>query len=340
MDTNKNFELKHDIDKVIDLSMLPVASREFPSGIKNTLIVFMVIIVLACSYIVFGSLAENALVFERSIIVMAMIGMSIAIGVIIFIVTMEIIVENKKIRESEKKIPQFATVNHFEYAAKTDSSSYTTRFFSVGVGAEVQHVVKGRRFEVGEYIIEDGSSPAKFHHYGFIEITLESKVPHIILDSVSNETSQSSEQDYSGKIRIDLNKDQMMQLEGDFTNYFRVYVAEGYARDALYILTPDLMAILADTVADYDIEFVDNKLYLASRDVFRTADQFYKAFSAIEKITNAVNKRSDRYVDEHTSSVEVGRKYLAHSNNFRYVFYILGWAAFVFFIMSGVMKTN
>lgn len=340
MDANKNFELKHDSDKVIDFSMLPVVSREFPTGIKNILIVFMAIIVLVCSYIVFGSLADNALIFEGPIIVMAMIGMSIAIGVIIFIVTMEIIVENKKIRESEKKIPQFAKVNHFEYAAITSSSSYTTRFFSVGVGVEVQHVVRGQRFEVGEYIIEDASSPAKFHHYGFIEITLDNKVPHIILDSVSNETSQSSEQDYSGKIRIDLNKDQMMQLEGDFTNYYTVYVAEGYGTDALYILTPDLMATLADAVADYDIEFVDNKLYLASRDVFRTADQFYKAFSAIEKISNAVNKRSDRYVDEHTSSIEVGRRYLAHSNNFRYVLYILGWSAFVFFIMSGVIKTN
>lgn len=339
MNENIVLEAAHDNGRIIDFSSLPSPSKEFPRIIVNAILGSMAFVFLGCSFFIFGSLFDSALIFDESTTISAMVGMSIAIGVVIFTVTMESIGAGRKTRESEVKIPQFAVTNQFDYVAQADSAAYNNHFMSLGVGSEIQHIVKGPGFEIGEYIIQDASS--KFHHYGFIEITLENTVPHIILDSTLNEMSESSSTDFNGKIEIDMKKNQMVQLEGDFIDYFKTYVVEGYGRDALYILTPDLMSVLVDTAADYDIEFIDNKLYFASRDVFRTKDQFQKAFTVIEKVSNKVNKRSKRYVDEHASIVNTRDSYLKRSSNLRYVLYILVFGVgFFVLLFSGIFPKN
>ena len=332
-------EVAQDDRRSVDFSLLPISSKSFPRVIVNTILSSMGFVVLGCSFFVFGSLFDETLMFDESTTIGAMIGMSVAIGVVIFTVTMEAIGAGRKNRESEVKIPQFAGMNQFEYVAQADSVMYDNHFMSLGVGSEVQHVVKGPGFEIGEYIIEDVSS--KFHHYGFIEITLENTVPHIILDSMLNEMSESSSVDFNDRIKIDIKKDQMVQLEGDFIDYFTAYVVEGYGRDALYILTPDLMSTLVDTAADYDIEFINNKLYFVSREVFRTKEQFQKAFTVIEKVSNKVNKRSRRYLDEHASIVDTPDKYLKRSSNLRYILCILVFGVgFFILLFSGIFPTN
>ena len=51
---------------------------------------------------------------------------------------------------------------------------------------------------------------------------------------------------------------QRLDLEGDFGAFFRVFVPSGYARDALFFLTPDVMAACVDHAADFSIEIVDD----------------------------------------------------------------------------------
>ena len=53
-----------------------------------------------------------------------------------------------------------------------------------------------------------------------------------------------------------------LRLEGDFSDVFEVSVPAGYETDALYLLTPDLMAILLDASADLDLEIVDSTLHV------------------------------------------------------------------------------
>lgn len=63
-------------------------------------------------------------------------------------------------------------------------------------------------------------------------------------------------------------RDQRLSLEGDFDTHFDLYCPVGYERDALYLLTPDVMALLMDHAADYDVELVDDWVYLTTpRDV-------------------------------------------------------------------------
>jgi hypothetical protein len=54
------------------------------------------------------------------------------------------------------------------------------------------------------------------------------------------------------------------ELEGDFGRHFSMWVPEGYERDALYIFTPDLMALLIDEARGLTAEIVDDCLYFYS----------------------------------------------------------------------------
>lgn len=57
---------------------------------------------------------------------------------------------------------------------------------------------------------------------------------------------------------------QQLSLEGDFDRHFTLYCPKGYEQDALYILTPDVMAHLIDGARGFDVEFIDRKIILRS----------------------------------------------------------------------------
>lgn len=63
-------------------------------------------------------------------------------------------------------------------------------------------------------------------------------------------------------------RDQRLSLEGDFDKTFTLLCPTGYERDALYLFTPDVMARLMDAAGDFDVELVDDWVFLSSpRDV-------------------------------------------------------------------------
>ncbi|WP_431805149.1 hypothetical protein [Microbacterium sp. bgisy203] len=70
--------------------------------------------------------------------------------------------------------------------------------------------------------------------------------------------------------RID--RRQRLRLEGDFDRFFTLYCPRGYERDALYLFTPDIMTRFIDRAAAFDIEIVDDWLFLYSRRPLSTLD--------------------------------------------------------------------
>ncbi|WP_184749582.1 hypothetical protein [Microbacterium thalassium] len=92
------------------------------------------------------------------------------------------------------------------------------------------------------------------HTWGYIEIPLKAPVPHIVVDSRRNRRS------LAVRAGADLVPDQVLSLEGDFDDHFTVYCPAGYETDALYFLSPEVMATLIDTAADWDIEFNDDAI--------------------------------------------------------------------------------
>ena len=77
----------------------------------------------------------------------------------------------------------------------------------------------------------------------------------------------------NGSLRTMLPGTQKLSLEGDFDRYFSVYVPAKYERDALELLTPDVMVCLIDHGRQWDIEIVDDRLVVASRRWARSSDR-------------------------------------------------------------------
>jgi hypothetical protein len=52
-----------------------------------------------------------------------------------------------------------------------------------------------------------------------------------------------------------------INLEGDFSAFFRVYVPKGEEVNAFTILAPNIMILLLEQAGDYDFEFAGNRIY-------------------------------------------------------------------------------
>lgn len=159
----------------------------------------------------------------------------------------------------------FATANGLEYADKNIPVPTDGAIFSTGHERQVALAytsVGSPAFSVFNYLYKTGTkavgkqpSTETTHQWNVIRINLPRRVPHIVLDSATN--------NYLGSnLPQAFSKKQKLELEGDFNKYFTVYCAEGYGPDALYILTPDVMAALVDNAGGRDVELVDDHIYL------------------------------------------------------------------------------
>ena len=94
-------------------------------------------------------------------------------------------------------------------------------------------------------------------------------------------------------------KSQILSLEGDFDKYFTLYCPKEYERDALYVFTPDLMALLIDEAAPFDVEIVDDWMFVYSNVAFRTGDAnlYARLFRIIDTVGAKALTQTDRYVD-------------------------------------------
>ena len=93
---------------------------------------------------------------------------------------------------------------------------------------------------------------------------------------------------------------QHLSLEGDFDSHFRLYVPAGYERDALYVFTPDFMALLIDETGDLDVEIRDDRLIVYKPGGFDLTDpQTWARFERIRATVGAKAwDRTDMYVDD------------------------------------------
>jgi hypothetical protein len=180
----------------------------------------------------------------------------------------------------------FADANSLNYEPSAPAPHYGGALFEYLEDASVRDRftgdVDGRLFEVGTITGTAGGSQSRktaggvqittsFHSsrratHGYVVMRLDRALPHIVLDATRNDRTLGS------SIPMPIARDQRLSLEGDFDRHFRLYCPTGYERDALYVMTPDLMALLIDDAGDLDAEIVDDLFYLYSNDAFDAAD--------------------------------------------------------------------
>lgn len=115
------------------------------------------------------------------------------------------------------------------------------------------------------YSVTTGSGKyrsTRTYRWAYLVIQLDRHLPQLVLDAVQNDARVFG---IGGSdLPASFASSQRLGLEGDFDRWFRLFVPEGYERDALYVLTPDLMALLIDQAgsgAALDVEIVDDRLY-------------------------------------------------------------------------------
>lgn len=90
-----------------------------------------------------------------------------------------------------------------------------------------------------------------------------------------------------------------LRLEGGFSDAFEVSAPAGYEVDALYVLTPDLMAILWDTAADLDLEIVDQTLHVYLPDIdLADPDVLGRFLTMVAALHERFGRQTMRYRDE------------------------------------------
>ena len=144
-----------------------------------------------------------------------------------------------------------------------------------------------------------GKKPLDYR-YAFIRLKLPRQVPHIVLDSPRNNMLSA----IGWLASADYGPARQLRLEGNFNEYFRLYVPQGYERDALYIFTPDIMQLMMEIVNDYDIELVGDSLYIWRPGAFTFTDK--TEMQALEQIINRllpkIEHQTDYYNDDRTGS--------------------------------------
>ncbi|WP_460740624.1 hypothetical protein [Microbacterium neimengense] len=116
---------------------------------------------------------------------------------------------------------------------------------------------QGYALEIGNHTCTTGSGRStSTYRWGYAAMRLPVALPHIVLDAHGNNAIGRP------RLPIAFAKDQRLSLEGDFDRFFTLYCPEGYETDALYLFSPDTMAVFVDEAARLDVELVDDYLFL------------------------------------------------------------------------------
>lgn len=201
------------------------------------------------------------------------------------------------------RFKRFAQRNQFDYAEAIENPGLEGAIFQTGsdrrITNHIKGVFQGYPFWAGNYsyTVSSGKNSTTYT-YGVVAVELQRALPHTLLDARKNNfLSRVS------NLPSTFSRDQRLQLEGDFGKYFDLYAPKKYERDILYFLTPELMALLIDKGADYDIEIIDNNLFIYHQNKLQaTVDDVRNVFELIHHIGGEISENTQRYADERVGS--------------------------------------
>lgn len=195
------------------------------------------------------------------------------------------------------RLDRFARANGMRFRPMDLPPAYPGEIFQVGRDQTVrEHLTVGdRRLDIGNfsYITGQGKSQTT-HHWGFLALSLDRAMPNIVLDAKSNNSL------FSSNLPVVLDKKQVLHLEGDFDRHFTLYCPAQYERDALFIFTPDLMALLIDEASPFDVELVDQWMFVYSSRPFALTDPavLQRLFTIADTVGAKALSQSERYADD------------------------------------------
>jgi hypothetical protein len=201
------------------------------------------------------------------------------------------------------RMDRFAKANGLIFSPSDTDPSYPGAIFSIGDSRKTtEHfrTAEGRFLDFGNYQYTTGSGKNRSTRtWGFLALELDRRLPHMVLDARANNGL------FGGtNLPSRFDKEQILSLEGDFNEYFTLYCPKEYERDALYVFTPDLMALLIDEAAPFDVEIVDDWMFVYSSSAFPSAQPavYQRLFRIIETVGAKTLTQTDRYQDDRAAA--------------------------------------
>ena len=216
------------------------------------------------------------------------------------------------------RLHRFAEANGMVFREYGSSSRYPGMIFHHGdrrwIGEHLHTLPESGRFvEFGDFVFEivtddDGTPSTSTHHWGYVAIRLDRPLPNMVLDARSNNSRRRS------NLPATLSKRQHLSLEGDFDRYFSLYAPEGYERDALYLFTPEVMALFIDEASTFDVEIVDDWMFFyASGPVVTLEPRRWQQVFGLVSILERRVARWGRWHDERLGSVRTANGMITHA---------------------------
>jgi hypothetical protein len=204
--------------------------------------------------------------------------------------------------EAAYRLTRFAAANHLRYG-HDDTVAYPGVIFDTGTDRTAERrltTTAGRRVEIGNYrytITGENRDDARVYGWGYVAITLDRRLPHLLLDAKANDRSVFGIK--TSNLPVDLVKDQRLSLGGEFDEHFTLYAPSDYGRDAFYIFAPDLMALFIDRLGTFDVEIIDDTMFVyGSR--FDLLDP--ATYAWLQELVDTVGartvRRTERYNDD------------------------------------------
>lgn len=195
------------------------------------------------------------------------------------------------------RLEGFARSNQLQFSPLDANPQYPGAIFSTGSSrAAFDHMrsTSDRFLDYGNYrYVTSNGETSTTHNWGFMALQLDRSLPHIVLDSLANNG-------LFGSALSTYDKNQILSLEGDFDRYFTLYCPAQYERDALYVFTPDLMALCIDNVAPFDVEIIDKWMFVYSTRPFDMMQPavHHRLLSIVDTVGKKAVKQTARYSDE------------------------------------------
>ena len=196
------------------------------------------------------------------------------------------------------KLDAFARANGMIFSPRDANPAYPGAIFGVGgsrTAAEHLRSATDRFLDYGNYqFTTSNGKNTTTHTWGFLALQLDRTLPHMMLDATGNNTM------FGMGLGGAFDRSQVLQLEGDFNSHFTLYCPRQYERDAYYVFTPDLMALLIDNASPFDVEIIDRWMFVYSTVPFDLEQPglHQRMLQIIDTVGAKTLTQTDRYVDE------------------------------------------
>lgn len=185
-----------------------------------------------------------------------------------------------------KMISQFAVANGYQYSPIGDIQPRNGSVFDHNGHSEkiedmVEGVLGGHSFRFFRFRYTTGHGKESMDHdQSIMVLEFSGNLPHIVVDSKHKES-----------LSFPFKTKQLVELEGDFRKYFRLYIPKEYEIEALSLLTPDVMAQLIDKSSNFDVEFIGHRIYIYDNGLIATRKELIDLYELATTLVKELDRQ-------------------------------------------------